>query len=290
MRHRKTVAVLTILIILLSGIAAVTGIFSNKTALNADITTVYGDVVELHNKGLYARDSVSMAAQAAAQDIVTLIVGIPFLSIALLMVKKGSIKGALLLTGTLSYFLYTYTSYAFIMMYNSFFLIYVALMALSFYAFVLCIMSFQGVDLKQSFSEKFPAKSLCVFFLLIGVMLCLLWLGRIIPALFSKIPPYGLEQYSTLGIQALDLGFIVPACVVTARLIWKKRRWGYLLAVVLIIKSITMSAAVSAMVVSMLANGIDVSVVERIVFPALTLFSVFFMFKILTAIINEHRY
>jgi len=289
MKNRKIVTILTLLIIALSVISAITGIFSNNVDVHADITTVRGEIVQLYNKGLYARDSVSVAAQAIAQDIITLIVGIPLLSISLFMIRKGSLKGTLLLTGTLGYFLYTYASYAFIIMYNPFFLVYVALMALSFYAFTLCMMSFQGHDLKQSFTDKFPAKSLCALFSFLGLMLCLMWLGRIIPPLFSDTAPYGLEHYSTLGIQTLDLGFIVPACFVTAGLLWRKRSWGYLLSVVLVLKMITMSTAVSAMVVSMLINGVDVSIVEMIVFPAFTLLSIVFITKILREVKKEAR-
>ncbi len=287
MKYRKVVSILTSLIILLSIIAAITGIFSNNVEMHADITTVRGEIVQLYNKGLYARDSVSMAAQAIAQDIVTLIVGIPLLAIALFMVRKGSLKGVLLLTGTLGYFLYTYTSYAFLMMYNPFFLIYVALMALSFYAFVLCMVTFQGYDLKQSFTDKFPVKSLSALFSFMGLMLCTMWLGRIVPSLFSNTPPYGLEHYSTLGIQTLDLGVIVPACFVTASLLWRKRPWGYLLSVVLVLKMITMLTAVCAMVISMQINGVDVSIVEMIVFPAFTILSIIFMVKILKEVKKE---
>ena len=154
-------------------------------------------------------------------------------------------------------------------------------MALSFYAFILCMMSFQGYDLKRSFTDKFPAKSLSALFSFMGLMLCVMWLGRIVPPLFSDTAPYGLEQYSTLGIQTLDLGIVVPAAFVAAVLLWKKRPWGYLLSVVLVLKMITMLTAVSAMVVSMQVNGVDVSIVEMIVFPALNLGSIIFMIKIL---------
>lgn len=281
MKYKRIVLVLTLMIIFLSVISAVTGVAMNNIEIHADITTVRGEIVQLYSKGLYARDSVSMAAQAIAQDFVTLFVGVPLLLCALFMMKKDNIKGLLLLTGTLGYFMYTYTSYAFIMFYNSFFLIYVALMALSFYAFVLCILSLQDDGLKHIFTNEFPRKSLVTLLLFMGLMLCMMWLGRIIPTIFSDVAPYGLEHYSTLGIQTLDLGVIVPACFVSARLLWRRQPFGYLLSVVLVLKMITMLTAVSAMVASMHLNGIDVSVIEMIVFPMFNLLSIIFMLKIL---------
>ena len=53
---------------------------------------------------LYARDSVSMASQAIAQDFVTLVIGIPLLIISFCsVVKRDSARGWFLLTGTLGY-------------------------------------------------------------------------------------------------------------------------------------------------------------------------------------------
>jgi hypothetical protein len=65
----------------------------------------------------------------------------PEVIISLIVANKNSLKGRLLLTGTLGYFLYTYTSYSFLSMYNSFFLIYVSIMSLSFFAFIINITS-----------------------------------------------------------------------------------------------------------------------------------------------------
>lgn len=46
-----------------------------------------------------------------------------------------------------------------------------------------------------------------------------MWLGRIILSLLSHSVPPGLEHYTTLPIQALYLGFIVPAAVLSGILI-----------------------------------------------------------------------
>ncbi|MDD6480729.1 MAG: hypothetical protein PUF65_00425 [Lachnospiraceae bacterium] len=274
---KKIVMVLSVFIIILSAIAAMIGIFSNQIKEYADVTTSFGETIQLYNKGLYARDSISTASQAIAQDVVTLVVAIPLLIISLYLVKKKSKKGLFLLTGTVGYFLYTYTSYAFLVVFNALYLVYVVLMILSFYSFILCLMELNQFEIREMVSDSFPRKTLSVFFFAVGIMLMGMWLGRILPALMNGSAPVGLEHYSTLGIQTLDLGWVVPASIVTAYLLRKENKWGYLLAIVFVIKMITMTAAVSAMIVFMQINGVAVSVMEKILFPVLLLISIYFM-------------
>lgn len=274
---KKIVMVLSVFIIILSAIAAMIGIFSNQIKEYADVTTSFGETIQLYNKGLYARDSVSTASQAIAQDVVTLVVAIHLLIISLYLVKKKSKKGLFLLTGTVGYFLYTYTSYAFLVVFNALYLVYVVLMILSFYSFILCLMELNQFEIREMVSDSFPRKTLSVFFFAVGIMLMGMWLGRILPALMNGSAPVGLEHYSTLGIQTLDLGWVVPASIVTAYLLRKENKWGYLLAIVFVIKMITMTAAVSAMIVFMQINGVAVSVMEKILFPVLLLISIYFM-------------
>ena len=89
-------------------------------------------------------------------DLITLVVGLPLLAISAWLAFRGSLRGKLLLTGTLGFFLYTYMSMSMLTAYNALFLVYVALFALSLYAFILEMMSFNLSSLKQSFSSGLP--------------------------------------------------------------------------------------------------------------------------------------
>lgn len=86
-------------------------------------------------KSIYARETLSWALQGIAQDIVNLI-AVVVLCIAAYFVNKGSIKAFLIWSGALLYLLYAYSIYAFDVHFNSLFLVYVAIMGLSFYALV----------------------------------------------------------------------------------------------------------------------------------------------------------
>lgn len=59
----------------------------------------------------------------------------------------------------------------------------------------------------------------------------------------SSLP---LEHTTTLVIQRLDLGVVVPLCVLSGVLLLRRRPWGHLLASVVALKMLTLGAAVRA--------------------------------------------
>jgi hypothetical protein len=171
MKFKKDLLLIVIAIVILALTASLSGIFSSQGRGKSEFHSLHGETITIYGKGLYRYDSVSGASQAIAQDIVTLFLGIPLLIIALILSRRGLLKGRLLLTGTLAYFLYTYASYSFLVMYNSLFMVYVLLMSASFFAFTLMMMSFDWTDLSSRFSPRLPVKFLGGFLILIGVMI-----------------------------------------------------------------------------------------------------------------------
>jgi hypothetical protein len=262
--------ILVPLIIVFSMIVAIHGIFSNKIVYeNKTFESIHGETITLYGKGLYYKDSLSGASQARAQDTVTLAVGMPLLVIALILSNKNSLKGKLLLTSTVGYFLYTYTSYSFLTVYNVFFLLYVIIMSLSFFCFIINITSPDLKEIEKHFKQKFPKKYIGISTLVIGIFLCMLWLGTILQS-FGKAPPE-LEHYTTLVIQAMDLGIIVPAAILSGILLLKNKSIGYLLSSVIILKGVTLLLAVIMMMIFMKTSGVKVSIVQIILFSSFTI-------------------
>lgn len=256
MKYQKPISLLVSFIILCSIVATSYGIFSNQGQGESEYKSIFGETISIYGKGLYRHESVQMASQAIAQDVVTLFLGIPLLLFSLYLARKGLLKGRLLLTGTLGYFLYTYVSYSFLSMYNSFFLIYVFLMSASLFAFILAMMSFDIPTLPQYFNEKLPVTFIGSFLLVVSFVFSIMWLGKIVPSIMKDTPPVGLEHYTTLVIQAMDLGFVIPASILAGIWLMKRRPLGFLLASVMIIKEITLLTALSAMVVFQMLAGI----------------------------------
>ena len=278
---------LVLSIIIVSIFVSAFGFFSNNAVYeNKIIKTISGDNIVLYGKGLYYNDSISLASQARAQDLVTLIVGIPLLIISLLLSIKNSLRGKLLLTGTIGYFLYTYTSYSFLAYYNKFFLLYVLLMSLSFFCFIINFTSSEFKNLEKNINQKFPKTFIGIFLIIIGLFLLILWLGRIVPSI-NRVPAE-LEHYTTMVIQAMDLGFIVPLGILSGILLLKNKVLGFLLASVIIIKGTTLLLALVMMIIFMIFSGVNVNIIEIIVFPLFSILCIVSLIIILKNI-DEKR-
>ena len=283
MNENKKYVILSLLIIILALAAAIPAVIPEADG-GYMISTAGGDEILMHGSGIYRRDSRSYAVQAIAQDWVTIVLAVPMLAAALILRARGSYRGRLLHCGILAYFLYTYGSYAFLVSYNELFLLYVALFSLSLFGF---IESFAALDAREILSrveKRFPVKTAAVFFIIMALMLSLMWLGRIVPALIEGRPPFGLENYTTLVIQALDLGVIVPLAVISAAGLLKRSATGYALSFVISIKGLALFSAVSAMAVMMKLKGVEISPAELIIFPAATLFNIYLCIRLLCSI------
>jgi hypothetical protein len=272
-RSVKAILVLTSLIALLALLAAGLGLLWQGQGQPFEFHTLRGETVMIQGHGLYRYDTVSLAAQAIAQDLVTLVVAIPLLVVATVLFVRGRLRGKLLLAGTLGYFLYTYASYAFNVAYNELFLVYVALFSLSLFDFVLALMTVDLATLPKRFSPRLPRRTIAIFMFAVAGLLLLNWLGRIVPPLLANEVPLDLESYHTLIIQAMDLAVVVPAVLLSGVLLWGRRPWGYLLSSVALIKLFTLALAVSAMSVNQILAGVRVGI-GGAMFPAMALVGV----------------
>ena len=270
MKPSRLLTWLSALIALLAAFAAGIGLFWQGGGSSFAFTTLRGQVVQIAGQGLYHYDTIATAAQARGQDVVTLFLGVPLLVCALWLARRGSLRGQLLLTGTLGYFLYTYMSMAFLSAYNPLFLVYVALFSSSFFAFVQALTSIDRHRLPAHFSSHLPRRSIAVFFFTVGGFLLLMWMGLIVPPLLEGQAPQALESTTTLVIQAMDLGILVPVAVMSGVLLLRRAPLGYLLASVLLIKFFTYGTAVTAMAVGELLAGVTLTAIVLVGFPLLT--------------------
>ncbi|GAB4461758.1 MAG: hypothetical protein Kow0070_19850 [Anaerolineales bacterium] len=278
---------LILAMIILAFFAALTGILPAE-GTPYPLTNFRGEQVTINARGLYYWDTVSSAAQMQANDLVTLVLGLPLLAVSFWLTLRGSLRGRLLLAGTLGFILYTYVTMCFGAAYNALFLVYVALFSLSLFAFVLVMMTFDLPTLPVHFSDKLPRGWIAGLLFFAAAFLSFAWLGRILPTLawdsLSLWEPLqgalqrggvrgipALDNTTSMFIQAMDLGLIVPLCGLSGVLLLRRKPWGYLLASVALMKFLTMGTAVSLMALNMARLGVPVSAVEVGVFPALAL-------------------
>jgi hypothetical protein len=270
MKFQRSLQWMLPIIAILALLATTMGLFYQAPGEPYSYTNHRGETVTINGQGLYYYDTVSMAAQQQGNDLVALLVGLPLLMVSTWLAFNGSIRGRLLLTGTLGFFLYTYMSMAMLTSFNVLFLVYVALFSLSLIAFVLSMMSFDLGNLANHFSDDLPRRWIAGLLLFVGAFLTLAWLGRIIPPLIQGQTPT-LENTTTLVIQAMDLGLIVPLAVLAALFLLRRSAWGYLLASVAVLKFVTMGLAVSSMSVVMATRGVPEQLGVMVPFLVITL-------------------
>ncbi len=277
----KKILILSLLIAVLSAVAASIGLFYTDGGQPFEFTSLRGQTVQIYGDGLYKYDSSSIVAQAKAQDALTLFIAVPLLLVGMYFTGKKSLRGQMLLTGLLGYFLYTYGSMSFASAYNPLFLVYVALFALSLFAFILAMMAVDVDEVNARLSAKFPRTGLSVVCIVMGTFFLLTWAGgRVLAPLMAGTTPDVLEHYATLVIQVLDLGVLMPAAFLTAYLLLRRERWGVPLAVIFMIKGATLASAVSMMAFNMLFSGVAISLVELAVFPLLTLAVIYYAVRL----------
>ncbi|HBC91336.1 MAG TPA: hypothetical protein DCZ10_00120, partial [Pelotomaculum sp.] len=230
MKQTKTISILVFCIAVIAAAAAAVGIFSHQGPGAYEYESIRGQTITIYGKGLYQHMSAEVAIQGIAQDYVTLFIGVPLLLIALFAARKGSISGRFLLAGTLGYFLVTYLFYLVMGMYNPLFLAYAFLMGASFFAFTLTMLSFDVNKLPLFFAVNTPVKFAGGFLIFNAFSIALLWLSIVVPPLITGIIyPKELEHYTTLIVQGLDLGLLLPLAAVSGVLLIRKIPSGYLL-------------------------------------------------------------
>lgn len=78
-------------------------------------------------------------------------------------------------------------------------------MTLSFYGFVLCVMMLLDEIKIERLKSDMPTKGLRIFLFVSGVMIFFMWIGRIVPTIGKGTAPAGLDNCTTLVIQAMDI-------------------------------------------------------------------------------------
>lgn len=269
MKNQTALKWLIPIIFILAFIAALAGVLP-AAGSSYPLTTFRGENVTINARGLYYWDTVNSAAQMQANDLTTLVLGLPLLALSFWLTLRRSLRGRILLAGTLGFILYTYITMAFGAHYNALFLVYVALFSLSLFAFVLVMMSFDIGELPRHFSEKLPRGWIAGLLFFTAAFLSLAWLGRIAATFTPGAVPL-LENTTSMFVQVMDLGIIAPVCGLSGALLLRRSAWGYLLTSVGLMKFLTMGTAVSLMAFNLARTGLPVSVVEFVVFPAITL-------------------
>ncbi|MFC6993623.1 hypothetical protein ACFQH3_19015 [Haladaptatus sp. GCM10025707] len=259
-----------------------------RSALLASLATlaltVVATVVGLFVPGFY-RDAPVLIPQVYGQDLLTLVVAVPALSVSLYFTTRGSLRAYIVWLGVTGYLLYTYASYAFMTAFNELYLVYVSLLWLTLFAFVGGMMRLDASAVKRAVGDQ-SVRVYVAFQLLLAVLVGGLWLAEILPATFAgTVPPSIAETGLPVNvIYSLDLGVVLPAFALAAYWLWRGRTWGYALTGVLLAKIVTLGGAVLAMIAFMIRDGQAVPLPQLVIFVVLTVVSVVLMVRFILSI------
>lgn len=243
------------------------------------VVSLYGVFVP----STYERDAASMAAQGIGQDIVNLFFVLPLLLLTLIFMLKGSKVATFIFGGTLFYLLYSFVIYSFGVHFNNLFLLYCLTLGLSFYAFVLTLYELSHMEVQGWFGDRTPVRSVGIFLIIISAMFYLLWLKDIIPVILIDSVPQTVSDYKLLvnPVHVLDIAIVLPGLIITAILLLKKRRLGYILAPISLVFIIILAIALIAMVLVLQARDITDDISVAGIFVILAIISSIFLFLFL---------
>ncbi len=239
----------------------------------------------------YERDATSMAAQGAGQDLVDLVLVVPLLVLSLIFMLRNSRIASFIFAGTVFYILYSFCIYTFGIYFNKFFLLYCLILGSSLYLFILVILGLSRMDVQNWFGEKVSTRLTGVYLLLLSALFYILWLKDVLPAALKNTLPKAVSDYNLLvnPVHVLDLSIALPGLVLTAVLLIKKRRLGYILAPVLLVFLITLFVAIAGMVIMTKVRDITEDMSTAFIFIVLAVISAVLLYLFLKNIKKDEK-
>lgn len=186
--------------------------------------------------GVFHRDMPVGIGNMRGTALTMLVIAAPILVGSMVLAARGSLRAQFVWLGCLGYIAYNAVLFCFGAHFNSFFLLFAALLALSFWA-LLTLLREVDLALVSRACARVPARVVAVYMLLTLILFGAVWLRDIVPATIDNTTPAtfkgtGLTQNP---IYVLDFAFTFPLLGVGAFWLWRRRAWGYVLGGTMVI-------------------------------------------------------
>lgn len=210
------------------------------------------------------RDNALVSAAWLGNDLVTLFVFAPLLTVSLIGSAAGSERWRLTLLGLLLYAFYGYAFYLFGAAFNALFLVYVAITAASGYGLFLGVVTLDVPQIASAFSEAIPGRAVGGFMVGVAALLGVFWVGTWAAFLVTGEPPamVAATSHPTNVTGALDLTIVVVLGLVGGVWLWQRRPWGYIIGVIWTVKGALYMLALSSASVAAWLIGPATDVVQ----------------------------
>lgn len=248
--NHRAMAAFAVMVALLAAVAAGLGVFARGDGSYETVTSVRGVTYAMTTDGVYAYNAQRVVSEGVGWDIFTLFVAVPVMLAAAPFVAGGSFRGRLFALGLFGYFFYQYLEYAMTWAFGPLFPLFVLIFGSSLIALIWFGASVARDGIADRFGADFPGRPFAVISVVMAILLVVMWTARIAAGLSGDLEAAGLQGETTLVVQALDLGLVVPTALLIAALAWRRTDAGQVLASIYVVTSVSMSAAIVAMLVS----------------------------------------
>lgn len=203
-----------------------------RLSIAAALLAIAGSIISLSVKSIYAGLTPAFFPQALAQDIANLAIVSPMWIILAVLALRGSLRAYLLWLGVLTFTVYNYVIYTFSIPFGPLFLLWVAVFGMCIYSLIGGVTALDHKTVKSSFTSSRAVKVVAWFLIITAVLFSFLWLSEDIPALLSNTRPQSLVDMAlpTNPVHILDLGFFLPAVILTGVMLIKGKALAYTLA------------------------------------------------------------
>ena len=180
--------------------------------------------------GVFQRDVPMTVGNMRGTALTMLVLAVPLLVASMILSSRGSLRARFVWMGSLAYIAYNAVMFCFALQYNSFFLLFVALLGLSFWALVTLASQFDPVVVSAGVAGV-RARTVAVYLLVCLVLFAVMWLRDVVPATIDNVLPGSFEGTGLTQnpIYVLDFAFTFPLLAVGAVWLWRRRPWGYVI-------------------------------------------------------------
>src|ERR1700694_1374273 len=216
--------------------------------------------------GVY-RDRQVVVAQSHGFDIGDLI-AVLILGLGLSWSTRGSVRGRLVAVGALGYLLYSFVTYAFLIVLNAATVLYIAVLGFGVWSFITGFARIDDHEGDGLAGGRLYRRLTAGFMIVIASLFALTWLREIAGSVISGRLPDGLAAagWPMNPVYVLDLGLVVPTVVLGGLRLFRGKPGGLRLAVPFLVFLSLLSISVLLMTVFMAIGG------QPLVMPLLVVF------------------
>mgnify|MGYP006292003723 CR=1 FL=1 len=203
------------------------------------------------------RDNAFIRAVWRGNDLVSLGAAVPVFILGLISSRRGSLVGELIRLGLLDYTLYNYAFYLLAARYNVLFLPYVLVIVLSAFGLLTGLLSSRAKEIKEYFRTRLPGRWIAGYLLFVAGGLSAVYCSQCMGFIFQGTIPDIIPRsgHVTHIVPALDLTLLVPWLVLGGLWLWQRRPWGYVVTVVITVKSVLYTLVLAAASLSAVQAG-----------------------------------